>query len=63
VLSLLEPGAFVIAPRDCYGGTWRLLTARARKRAIEIAFIDRNDPKALDRALAVAKFVIPVKRD
>src|SRR5690606_21675905 len=36
VLSLLEPGALVIAPHDCYGGVWRLFQARARKRSIEL---------------------------
>lgn len=52
VLSLLEPGALVVAPHDCYGGTWRLFDARARKRAIEVAFVDQNDAAAVDTALA-----------
>lgn len=52
VLSLIEPGALVVAPHDCYGGTWRLFDARARKRAIEVAFVDQNDAAAVDTALA-----------
>ena len=52
VLSLLEPGALVVAPHDCYGGTWRLFDARARKRAIQVAFVDQNDAGAVDAALA-----------
>jgi cystathionine gamma-synthase len=52
VLSLLEPGALVMAPHDCYGGTWRLFEARARKRAIEVVFVDQNDVDAAAVALA-----------
>jgi cystathionine gamma-synthase len=52
VLSLLESGARVIAPHDCYGGTWRLFTARAKKRQIDVAFVDQGDPDAVEAALA-----------
>lgn len=52
VLNLLEPGALVVAPHDCYGGTWRLFDARARKKAIEVLFVDQNDSDALGAALA-----------
>ncbi len=52
MLSLLEPGALVVAPHDCYGGTWRLFEARAKKRMIQTLYIDQNDPVAVGRALA-----------
>ncbi|MGE0740251.1 MAG: cystathionine gamma-synthase [Hyphomonadaceae bacterium] len=52
VLSPLPAGAFVVAPHDCYGGTWRLLDARARKGQIEVAFVDQSDSDALGEALA-----------
>lgn len=52
VLSQLEPGARVIAPHDCYGGTWRLFAARARKQAIDVVFVDQGDGDALGAALA-----------
>lgn len=51
-LSLLNPGELLIAPHDCYGGTHRLLTARARKGHFRVAFVDQNDGEALDAALA-----------
>jgi cystathionine gamma-synthase len=51
-LSLLEPDDLLIAPHDCYGGTHRLLSARARKGHFRLAFIDQNDGEALDAALA-----------
>lgn len=47
VLNLIEPGSLVIAPHDCYGGTWRLFTARARQKHIEIAFVDQHDEGSL----------------
>jgi cystathionine gamma-synthase len=52
VLSLLPAGALVVAPHDCYGGTWRLLSARARKGAIEALFVDQSDETALASALS-----------
>ena len=52
VLALLKPGDLVIAPHDCYGGTWRLLTARAERGAFEVLFLDQNDPAVLGQAFA-----------
>ena len=50
VLSRLRPDGFVVAPHNCYGGTYRLLGLRAAKRQFEVAFVDHNDPTALDAA-------------
>jgi cystathionine gamma-synthase len=52
VLQLVEPGETVLAPHDCYGGTYRLLTARARKGAFKLELVDQGDDAALDAALA-----------
>ena len=52
-LSLLSPGDLLIAPHDCYGGTHRLLSARAKKGHFEVAFVDQGDPAALEAALAL----------
>lgn len=43
VLNLLPAGAHVIAPHDCYGGTYRLLTARHEQGQIRCDFIDQGD--------------------
>jgi cystathionine gamma-synthase len=51
VLSQLRPGDLVVAPHDCYGGTYRLLAARGGKKQFEIAFVDQTDDAALARAL------------
>jgi cystathionine gamma-synthase len=52
VLSLLEPGDRVVAPHDCYGGTFRLLKLRAEKRQFEVTFVDLGNEGAVDAALA-----------
>ncbi len=51
VLSLLRPGDILVAPHDCYGGTVRLLAARAELGQFELAFVDQGDPAALAKAL------------
>jgi len=51
-LSSLEPGDLLIAPHDLYGGTHRLLCARARRGHFAVTFVDQNDREALDRAFA-----------
>lgn len=51
-LSSLAPGDLLIAPHDCYGGTHRLLTARAKKGHFDVAFVDQHDDDALDAAFA-----------
>ena len=51
VLGLVGPDDFVVAPHDCYGGTYRLLAARAAKRQFRVVFVDQSDPYALAAAL------------
>ncbi len=53
MLSILPANRpLVVAPHDCYGGTWRLFDARAKKGNIDILFVDQTDSAALDAALA-----------
>lgn len=51
VLGQLKSGDRVIAPHDCYGGTYRLLEARRAKGHFDVAFIDQGDEAALREAL------------
>jgi cystathionine gamma-synthase len=51
VVHLLQPGDLLVAPHDCYGGTYRLLNALAQKGHFRILFIDQNDVVAVARAL------------
>ncbi|WP_296167200.1 cystathionine gamma-synthase [uncultured Brevundimonas sp.] len=52
-LFSLEPGDLLIAPHDLYGGTHRLLCARARRGHFDVQFVDQNDRPALDAAFAL----------
>lgn len=52
VAALLEPGDLLVAPHDCYGGTWRLFNAQAGRGLYRVAFVDFHDPLALAAALA-----------
>lgn len=52
--QLLGPDDLVIAPHDCYGGSYRLLTALERRGAFRLQYIDYTDPDAL-RAAADAR--------
>lgn len=41
-IALLGPKDFLIAPYDCYGGTYRLLESLNRKGVCQVKFIDQN---------------------
>jgi hypothetical protein len=43
VLSLLRRGDLVLAPHDCYGGTYRLLAARQERENFDVVFVDQGD--------------------
>ena len=49
---LLPNGARVVAPHDCYGGTYRLFSAWHKRGQIRVEFIDFGDAAALAAALS-----------
>src|SRR5258706_20809 len=51
ILAALPAGARVVAPYDCYGGTYRLLTALHAKGNIIVDFLDQSNPPELGAAL------------
>ncbi|MCB9878295.1 MAG: cystathionine gamma-synthase [Planctomycetes bacterium] len=51
VLQRLAPGDLLVLPHDGYGGTWRLVSALARKGHFELAFVDQRDDAALGAVL------------
>lgn len=51
VLSQLPANALVVATHDCYGGSWRLFEARARKGQIRIQYANLRDADAVGLAL------------
>lgn len=52
VTHLLEPGDLLLAPHDCYGGTYRLFEHLAAKGHFEVLFVDQTDAVGLQRAFA-----------
>jgi cystathionine gamma-synthase len=52
VLELVPAGGLVLAAHDCYGGTWRLFDAWAKKGRFRVIFCDLTDPAKLAEALA-----------
>ncbi|MFI4890603.1 MAG: cystathionine gamma-synthase [Steroidobacterales bacterium] len=52
ILATLPAGSRVIAPHDCYGGTFRLLMGLQRQGTLRIDFIDQGDAAAVQAALA-----------
>jgi cystathionine gamma-synthase len=53
ILATLRSGARVVAPFDCYGGTYRLLEALERKGNLVADFIDQSDATVLAKSLAL----------
>ncbi|HTU12498.1 MAG TPA: PLP-dependent transferase [Allosphingosinicella sp.] len=51
-LLLLPAGATVVAPHDCYGGTYRLIQGLADQGKLKAVFVDQNDDAAFAAALA-----------
>jgi cystathionine gamma-synthase len=51
-LQLLKPADLLIAPHDCYGGTFRLFSRLAEKGAFRLKFVDQTNEKAIDAAIA-----------
>jgi cystathionine gamma-synthase len=52
VCSLLNADDLLIAPHDCYGGTYRLLSGLATRGALRVEFLDQTDGRAFAAAIA-----------
>jgi cystathionine gamma-synthase len=52
VSAFLGPDDLIVAPHDCYGGTYRLFNTRANKGDFKVQFVDQSDQQALDAAMA-----------
>ncbi|RYD14232.1 MAG: cystathionine gamma-synthase [Lysobacteraceae bacterium] len=58
VLQLVPEGGLVLAAHDCYGGTWRLLDAWARKGRLRVEFVDLTDASVAAAALRRAPSLV-----
>jgi cystathionine gamma-synthase len=52
VCQLLGPQDLLIAPHDCYGGTYRLFNALAKRSNFQLEFIQQDDPVLWAQALS-----------
>ncbi|MEH0743168.1 O-succinylhomoserine (thiol)-lyase [Vibrio cholerae] len=51
VSAFVGPDDLIIAPHDCYGGTYRLFNTRAQKGDFNVLFVDQSDDAALTAAI------------
>ena len=51
ILSRLLPGDLVVAPHDCYAGSYRLLSLHAARGHFKLEFVDQTDVGACDAVL------------
>lgn len=51
VTQLLKSSDLLVAPHDCYGGTYRLLNALHERGCLRVLFVDQTDANALAEAL------------
>ncbi len=49
---ILSQGARIVAPHDCYGGTFRLFTAWNKRNELKVDFVRFGEAAELDAALA-----------
>ncbi|MDP2573169.1 O-succinylhomoserine (thiol)-lyase [Vibrio penaeicida] len=52
VTAFLGPDDLIVAPHDCYGGTYRLFNTRSLKGDFKVEFVDQSDETALAEALS-----------
>ncbi|WP_323659952.1 cystathionine gamma-synthase [Pectobacterium versatile] len=48
----LRPGDLLVAPHDCYGGSYRLFDSLSKRGAFRVKFVAQSDTDALNAALA-----------
>ena len=53
LLQLLKPGDLLVAPHDCYGGSYRLFESLAARGHFELRFVDQSSRQGLDEILAL----------
>jgi len=61
LINRLRPGDLVLAPHDCYGGTMRLLKARAERGQIALRLVDQGDEAAFAAALDDAPTLVLIE--
>ncbi|WP_029620840.1 cystathionine gamma-synthase [Pseudorhizobium marinum] len=60
-LSILQPHDLLLAPHDCYGGSYRLIQGRAERGHFRTLFVDQNNRTALREAFALRPRLVLVE--
>jgi len=60
-VALLSPNDLVIAPYDCYGGSYRLFNSLSQKGYFKAKFIDQSDDEAVKEALSLKPKLILIE--
>lgn len=60
-VALLSPDDLVIAPYDCYGGSYRLFNSLSQKGYFKAKFINQADDEAVKQALALQPKLILIE--
>lgn len=53
-LHLVPEGGLLVAPHDCYGGTWRLFDTLAKRGRFRLKLVDQGDLAAVQEAFSQA---------
>ncbi len=61
VCQLFEPTDLLVAPHDCYGGTYRLFDGLAKAKKLRVEFIDQGKEAEWQRALSLQPKLIWVE--
>ncbi len=49
LVQILKPGDLLVAPHDCYGGSYRLFEALAARGHFKLKFVDQSGDKGLEQ--------------
>lgn len=60
-VALLSPNDLVVAPHDCYGGSYRLFNSLGQKGYFKTKFVDMSDDNALKQALELKPKLILIE--
>lgn len=61
LVGRLRPSDLIVAPHDCYGGSIRLLKARAERGHFSYRLVDQGNPRAVLAALADSPALILIE--
>lgn len=60
-VALLTPNDLVVAPHDCYGGSYRLFNSLSERGYFKTKFVDQSDPVALKQALSLGPKLVLIE--